>query len=85
LLIQSVRFGIENISALLTGSSGWLNVIEKYAKAKTYCDQSVEVKYTGTSKNERKIIMPISGEWMEMTQRRPQNGSGHCLCRCCQS
>jgi adenine-specific DNA methylase len=42
------------------GSGGWANIIEKFRKAKSYCDTPFEVKYTGS----RKEIIPINGEWI---------------------
>ncbi len=42
------------------GSGGWANIIEKFRKAKIYCDQPFEVKHRGGSKQ----IIPIKGEWI---------------------
>lgn len=42
------------------GSGGWANIIEKYRKAKSYCDNPFEVKYRGR----KKTIVPIKGEWI---------------------
>ncbi len=42
------------------GSGGWANIIEKFRKAKSYCDNPFEVKYSGR----RKEIVPIDGEWI---------------------
>ncbi len=42
------------------GSGGWYNIIEKFKKAKTYCDNPFEVRHRGRSKN----IVPIKGEWI---------------------
>ncbi|MDL2207743.1 hypothetical protein LJB82_03365, partial [Desulfovibrio sp. OttesenSCG-928-M16] len=49
---------------LPAGSGGWLNIIEKYIKAKTYCDNPFEVRHSGTDKGGRKTTVPISGEWI---------------------
>ena len=42
------------------GSGGWANIIEKYYKAKSYCDAPFEVKYNGR----KKVIIPVKGEWI---------------------
>lgn len=61
---ESNLLGIENDGGLPTGSGGWLNIIEKYAKAKAYCDRPFEVRHQGTAKAGRKTIVPIHGEWI---------------------
>ncbi|MFH1135222.1 MAG: DNA methylase [Pseudomonadota bacterium] len=42
------------------GSGGWRNIIEKFRKAKSYCDAPFEVRHQG----QRKVIIPIEGEWI---------------------
>jgi adenine-specific DNA methylase len=42
------------------GSGGWANIIEKFKKAKAYCDHPFEVKHQGRTK---KMIF-IKGEWI---------------------
>jgi len=42
------------------GSGGWANIIEKFKKAKAYCDHPFEVRYHGRSKR----IVSIDGEWI---------------------
>ena len=42
------------------GSGGWANIIEKFRKAKAYCDFPFEVRHRGG----RKEIVPIKGEWI---------------------
>jgi hypothetical protein len=42
------------------GSGGWLNIIEKFRKAKSYCQSPFEVKHIAG----RKKIVPIEGEWI---------------------
>jgi len=42
------------------GSGGWANIVEKFKKAKSYCDHPFEVRYQGRSKR----IIPIDGEWI---------------------
>ncbi|HBY95562.1 MAG TPA: DNA methylase [Chloroflexi bacterium] len=46
--------------SLNVGSGGWSNIIEKYAKAKAYCDAPFEVKYSG----KRKVQIVIPAEWI---------------------
>ncbi len=42
------------------GSGGWANIIEKFKKAKVYCDNPFEVRHQGR----RKKIIPIDKEWI---------------------
>jgi len=42
------------------GSGGWANIIEKFKKAKKYCDQPFEVQVVGRKKK----IIPINKEWI---------------------
>jgi adenine-specific DNA methylase len=42
------------------GSGGWANIIEKFRKAKTYCDHPFEVRHSKGGKE----IVPIKGEWI---------------------
>lgn len=50
------------------GSGGWANIIEKFRKAKSYCDSPFEVRFWGR----KKAIVPIKGEWIG-----DHSGSGH--------
>jgi putative DNA methylase len=45
---------------ICVGSGGWANIIEKFKKAKFYCDHPFEVRHQGRSKK----IVSISGEWI---------------------
>jgi adenine-specific DNA methylase len=65
---ESNFLGIENGSKLPAGSGGWLNIIEKYFKAKAYCDTPFEVRQHGTVKNGRKTIVFIKEEWIGDTR-----------------
>ena len=40
------------------GSGGWSNIVDKYIKAKRYCETPYEVRQTGS----RKVRVPIHGE-----------------------
>lgn len=42
------------------GSGGWSNIVEKFLKAKQYCDEPFEVSYA----NGRKRLVPMPGEWI---------------------
>jgi hypothetical protein len=58
---ESNFLGIINVdSGNCIGSGGWANMIEKYRRAKTYCDTPFEVRY----RRGRKEIIPIKGEWI---------------------
>ena len=45
---------------MCVGSGGWANIVEKFKKAKSYCDNPFEIRYQGRSKT----IVPINGEWI---------------------
>jgi len=57
---ESNLLGITNGNGANVGSGGWSNIIEKYSKAKRYCDEPFEVRKLGG----RKVIVPIKGEWI---------------------
>lgn len=58
---ESNLLGIQNKSSgVNVGSGGWSNVIEKFFKAKWYCDHVFEVRHEGR----RKVKVPIEGEWI---------------------
>jgi adenine-specific DNA methylase len=58
---ESNFFGIiEPGRNMCVGSGGWANIIEKFKKAKSYCDRPFEVRYQGRIKK----IIPIKGEWI---------------------
>lgn len=45
---------------ICVGSGGWANIVEKFKKAKFYCDHPFEVRHQGGLKK----IIPIDGEWI---------------------
>jgi putative DNA methylase len=45
---------------MCVGSGGWANIIEKFRKAKSYCNHPFEVVYQGRSKK----MIPIKEEWI---------------------
>ncbi len=55
---ESNLLGIVNDRGSNVGSGGWSNVIDKYVKAKRYCDAPFEVRHRGS----RKERVPIDGE-----------------------
>lgn len=57
---ESNLLGIVNGNGNNVGSGGWTNIIDKYAKAKRYCDAPFEVRRDGT----RKVQVSIEGEWI---------------------
>ena len=42
------------------GSGGWANIVEKFRKAKAYCDNPFEVRHRGRAKE----IVSVKGEWI---------------------
>jgi putative DNA methylase len=57
---ESNLLGIVNGNGTNVGSGGWTNIIEKYTRAKRYCDAPFEVRKEGS----RKVQIPIEGEWI---------------------
>jgi adenine-specific DNA methylase len=57
---ESNLLGITNGKGTSVGSGGWTNIIEKYKKAKRYCDAPFEVQHPGGKKTQ----VPIPGEWI---------------------
>jgi adenine-specific DNA methylase len=57
---ESNILGIRNSNGIGVGSGGWSNIIDKYTKAKQYCDEPFEVRRGDTSKRQ----IPIEGEWI---------------------
>jgi putative DNA methylase len=57
---ESNFLGIANGGGMSVGSGGWSNIMEKYLKAKSYCDHPFETRHEGS----RKIQVPITGEWI---------------------
>ena len=49
------------------GSGGWSNIIEKYRKAKIFCDRPFEIQH----RNGKKIVIPILDEWIGDGRRSP--------------
>lgn len=66
---ESNLLGIANGGGVSVGSGGWSNIIEKYMKAKQYCDTPFETRHDGA----RKVQVPITGEWIG-DSRGDENG-----------
>ena len=58
--VESNFLGIRKDNGLPVGSGGWINIIEKYSKAKQYCTTPFEVAFQG----KRKKTIEIDGEWI---------------------
>jgi putative DNA methylase len=57
---ESNMLGITNGKGSSVGSGGWSNIIDKYEKAKKYCERPFEVRF----QSGRKAFVPIKGEWI---------------------
>ena len=57
---ESNLLGIVDGKGLNVGSGGWTNIIDKYAKAKRYCEAPFEVRRQGS----RSVRVPVKGEWI---------------------
>lgn len=51
---------VEPNKSICVGSGGWANIIEKFRKAKAYCESPFEIRHRGG----RKEIVSIKGEWI---------------------
>lgn len=73
---ESNLLGIVNGNGTNVGSGGWTNIIDKYAKAKRYCDAPFEVRRQGS----RNVQVPIAGEWIgeKLNGARRRNVAIHC-------
>ena len=57
---ESNLLGIVNNAGTNVGSGGWSNIIDKYLKAKRYCEAPFEVRGYGS----RNVRVPVEGEWI---------------------
>ncbi|MCP4682076.1 MAG: hypothetical protein GY864_07070 [Desulfobacterales bacterium] len=53
------------------GSGGWLNIIDKFLKAKAYCDKPFEVRHEGN----KKLRIQVPGEWIGDTNNGGKKSS----------
>jgi putative DNA methylase len=67
---ESNLLGIAKGDGSNVGSGGWSNIIDKYARAKAYCDAPFEV----TSRGGTKIQIAIPGEWIGERRNGKQEG-----------
>ena len=74
---ESNLLGIVNGNGVNVGSGGWTNIIEKYARAKSYCDAPFEVRRQGR----RKVTVPIRGEWIGERRNGEADAFGHAALR----
>jgi len=77
---ESNFMGIRNgNNGCCIGSGGWLNITEKYAKAKAYCDSPYETRHEG----KRKVRVPMKGEWIgDRADGRQGKGSRDVVLHC---
>lgn len=73
---ESNLLGITNGNGTNVGSGGWTNIVDKYAKAKQYCDVPFEVRRQGS----RNIRVLVDGEWIgeQLNGARPREVKIHC-------
>jgi adenine-specific DNA methylase len=76
---ESNLIGTVNGKGINVGSGGWMNVIEKYARAKSYCSAPFEVRKQGR----HKVTVPIPGEWIG--ERKNGAGTRSATLRCSSS
>ena len=57
---ESNFLGIAGRKGAPVGSGGWLNITEKFARAKRYCNAPFEIRHDGV----RKVEVPMPGEWI---------------------
>jgi hypothetical protein len=76
---ESNLLGIVSDTGVNIGSGGWTNIIDKYVKAKRYCDAPFEMQHQGG----RNIKVPVAGEWIGET--RPGARSRNVTIRCASS
>jgi putative DNA methylase len=51
---------VDDAKGTSIGSGGWSNIVEKYVRAKAYCEHPFEIRHFGGSKTR----VPIPGEWI---------------------
>lgn len=73
---ESNLLGISNGNGSNVGSGGWSNIIDKYERAKRYCNDPFEVR----SQKGKKTFVPIRGEWIgeRLNGARPRSVSIRC-------
>lgn len=76
--VESNILGLASVggASASIGSGGWANIIDKYAKAKRYCDEPFEIRATGG----RKEVVPIRGEWIGESRKGSRSRSIEIRC-----
>ena len=74
---ESNLLGIVNDNGANVGSGGWTNIIDKYVKAKRYCNAPFEVQRQGS----RNVQVSVKGEWIgeKLDGNRRRGISIHCV------
>jgi len=74
--VESNLLGIVNSNGVNVGSGGWTNIVDKYAKAKRYCDAPFETRREG----KKNVQIPIPGEWIgeRLNGHRKRDVGIHC-------
>ena len=67
---ESNLLGIVNGAGFNVGSGGWSNIVEKYVKAKRYCEAPFEVQHSGSRKTRIAIEGERIGESLNGARRR---------------
>lgn len=78
---ESNLLGIATSRGTNVGSGGWSNIIEKYAKAKSYCEYPFEIQHLGKNK----IQVPTPGEWIGDQRNGISSGEKRQVALHCQS
>lgn len=73
---ESNLLGILNDDGTSVGSGGWTNIIDKYVKAKRYCDAPFEIRREGR----QTIQVKVPGEWIG--EARQDQKPRHVRIRC---
>jgi len=73
---ESNLIGIRNPSGLNIGSGGWSNILDKYLKAKEYCQHPFETRL----ENGGKRVVPVPGEWIGAANGRTQDRQATVSC-----
>lgn len=70
LACESNLLGIVSDANINIGSGGWSNIVDKYHRAKAYCQNVFEIRH----RDGRKVFVPLKHEWIGET-RHPRNGA----------
>jgi putative DNA methylase len=73
---ESNLLGIASAKGANVGSGAWTNIVDKYRKAKEYCDAPFEIQHV----NSKKVRVPVEGEWIG--EHRPGSRSRVVDVRC---